>query len=453
MSKSTTCKKIAVLIAVVMVMTQMSCRKEADFIDNPVATASRNYNQGNNNTDIVQSWYALALQLVKETPGHSPAVTARSLGYMGITLYQTVLPGESGAQHSLVGQLNGLTALPAKLRGEQYAESITVNAAMAKIIKSLFGNAAASNLSRIDSLEAAVKQAYSGNLSPAVVTVSANYGRSVADAVFAWSMTDGGHQAYLNNFPASYVAPVGPGLWVSTSPAFPLPMLPYWGSNRTFVAANGAGPIDPPAPPVYSTSTSSAFYTEAMVVYNTVNNLSPAQKEIATYWADGGSSITPPGHNIAIVLQLIRNKNVNLLQAATLLAKTGIGLNDAAIVCWRSKFKINLLRPVSYIRDNISPLWSTFIPTPPFPSYTSGHASFSGVTASLLTDKFGDHFSFTDSTKMAYGFAPRQFNSFDEAAEEAAISRLYGGIHYRFDNANGVTCGRLIGANVTALSW
>lgn len=453
MSKSTTTKKIVVLMAFVMVMIQMSCRKDADFIVSPLITPSGNYNQGNNNTDIVQKWYALALQLVKETPGHNPAVTARSLGYMGITLYQSVLPGESSAQHSLVGQLNGLTTLPTKQRGEQYAESITVNAAMAKIIKSLFANAAVSNLSRIDSLEAAVKLAYSGNLSPAVVTVSGNYGRSVADAVFAWSMTDGGYQAYLNSFPSSYAAPVGPGLWVPTSPAFPLPMLPYWGSNRTFVAANGAGPIDPPAPPVFSTSTSSVFYAEAMIVYNTVNNLTPAQKEIATYWADGGGSITPPGHNIAIVLQMIRNKNVNLLQAATLLAKTGIGLNDAAIVCWRSKFKVNLLRPVSYIRDNISPVWTSFIPTPPFPAYTSGHASFSGVTASLLTDKFGDHFSFTDSTKMAYGFAPRQFNSFDEAAEEAAISRLYGGIHYRFDNANGVACGRLIGANVAALSW
>jgi hypothetical protein len=208
-----------------------------------------------------------------------------------------------------------------------------------------------------------------------------------------------------------------------------------------------------PAVPAYSTDTSSAMYHEAYNVYNTVNNLTQAQKNIASYWADGGGSFTPPGHLISIVVQLIRNRNLNLRDASILLAKAGIGLYDASVVCWKAKFAVNLLRPISYIRNNIDPNWNSFISTPPFPSYTSGHASFSSVTASILSRKFGTHVAFTDSTKVPYGFAARSFTSFDQAAQEAALSRLYGGIHYQMDNDNGYNCGAMIENNVRQLHF
>jgi membrane-associated phospholipid phosphatase len=184
-----------------------------------------------------------------------------------------------------------------------------------------------------------------------------------------------------------------------------------------------------------------------------VNNLSSEQQAIASYWNDGGGSFTPPGHNIAIALQIVRNMNLDLASAAILLAKEGIAENDAGIVCWRAKFGFNLLRPITYIRNYINPTWSTFITTPPFPSYSSGHSTFSGAAAKILTLEFGENFSFTDSTKIPYGFSTRSFTSFQAAAQEAAMSRLYGGIHYRFDNENGFHCGELVALNVENLNW
>src|SRR5207249_3737923 len=173
-------------------------------------------------------------------------------------------------------------------------------------------------------------------------------------------------------------------------------MLPYWGNNRPMVSANNSGPIDPPPPPVFSTSPGSAFYLAAYEVYNTRVQLSAVEKTIALYWADGGGTFTPPGHNLAITLQIIRNRHLNLYEAATLLAKVGIAENDAAIVCWRAKFKMNLLRPVTFIHSYIDPSWTPLIATPPFPTYTSGHSTFSGAAATILTAEIGDQISFID---------------------------------------------------------
>ncbi len=156
---------------------------------------------------------------------------------------------------------------------------------------------------------------------------------------------------------------------------------------------------------------------------------------------------------MAIAIQMIRDHNLDLSKAAILLAKLGIAENDAGIVCWRAKFNTNLLRPISFIRSYIDPSWMPLIITPPFPSYTSGHSSFSGAAAAILTNGIGNDISFTDSSRMADGFTPRSFSNFHVAAQEAAISRLYGGIHYSFDNENGFKCGQLIAMNIEKLNW
>ncbi len=430
------------------------CQKDEELLENPtsVSTSANRFNPGSYDSEILQSWYKMELKLIQETPGHTPPVAARELGYTGIALYEALLVGGTVNNHSLAGQLNGLQALPLRENGKKYAAPEVANAVMARIVKHLFGNISSSNLFSVDSLEQVGELQYATMFQTDVMNRSRDFGYQVADFIYNWSLTDGGHQAYLNLFPA-YAIPVGNGQWMPTPPLYQPPMLPYWGSNRTFVPSNGAGPIDPPASPFFSVTTGSDFYNYALEVYSTVNSLTPAQQQTADFWADGGGTFTPPGHNAAITLAIIKDQHLNLAQATSLMAKVGVAMNDAAIVCWRAKFNSSLMRPITYIRDYIDPNWNSYIPTPPFPAYTSGHASFSGAASKLLTLQFGSNFSFTDSTKIINGFAPRNFSSFDEAALEAANSRLYGGIHYKFDNDNGLVCGQRIAANVAALNW
>ena len=447
-------KELLLLIGLSIVIGT-GCRREEEIISNQNPTVARKgvqNSEGKPDSYIVQSWYNLMMKLIIATPGHTPPIVARSFAYTGVALYESLV-GEMHLHHSLAGQLNGLTSVPQRQYGNSYAATLTANATLARIIKDLFQNASAENLKRIDSLEATNNILHSGQFSEQIIERSRNYGRAVADAVFNWSLTDGGNQAYLNNFPADYLAPVGVDKWVPTPPLYQSAMLPYWGNNRPMASANNSGPIDPPTPPVFSISPGSTFYVAAYEVYNTSLQLSAEEKKIALYWADGGGTFTPPGHNVAITLQMIRNYNLNLYEAAILLAKVGIAENDAGIVCWRAKYSVNLLRPVTFIRSYINSSWVPLLSTPPFPSYTSGHSTFSGAAAAILSSEIGDHISFTDSSKISYGFAARSFNNFSEAAQEAAISRLYAGIHYTFDNVNGFNCGQLIAMNVEHLKW
>jgi membrane-associated phospholipid phosphatase len=401
---------------------------------------------------VAHSWYRLMLKLIIETPGHTPPIAARSFGYTGVTLYESLI-GEMANHNTLVGQLNGLNSVPRRVYGNSYLAPLTANAALARIIKYLFQNASGANLNRIDSMEAANENLYSQHMSQEIINRSNDYGRAVADAIYNWSLSDGGNQAYLNVFPADYIPPIGADKWIPTPPLFQHAMLPYWGNNRQMVLANGIGPVDPPTPIAFSTSAGSSFYQSAYEVYNTSLHLTADQRTMALYWNDGSGTFTPPGHNFAIALQMIRDHDLNLYLAATLLAKLGVAENDAGVVCWRAKFKTNLLRPVTFIRSYIDPSWTSLIPTPPFPTYTSGHSTFSAAAATILSAEIGNQISFTDSTKIAYGFSTRSFSNFIEYAEEAASSRLYGGIHYGFDNENGFSCGKQIASNVEHLNW
>jgi membrane-associated phospholipid phosphatase len=451
-----------ILSAGSLIMLIAGCRKEKSLLYDHQPRLSTNARptvatkEGNGllkfDSYVAQSWYNLMLKLIKETPGHTPPIAARSFGYAGVALYESLL-GDMPQHHSLSGQLQGLISIPGRKYGNAYSAPVTANAALARIVKYLFANASTTNKDRIDSLESANNKIYSKAVSEIIFNRSRDYGRAVAEAVFGWSLTDGGHQGYLNNFPADYTPPVGVGYWTPTPPLNQPAMLPHWGINRPMVAANGIGPIDPPMPPAFSTIEGSSFYDAAFEVYTIRLHLSSEQQAIALYWADGGGSFTPPGHNMAIAIQMIRNYDLDLSDAAILLAKLGVAENDAGIVCWRAKFNTNLLRPISYIRSYIDPSWMPLINTPPFPSYTSGHSTFSGAAAAILTAEIGDNISFTDSSKITDGLLPRSFINFNMAAKEAAVSRLYGGIHYSFDNENGLKCGQLIANNVESLKW
>ncbi len=449
-------KKLVPFISLsILIVT--GCSKQDQIIPHQNTTVLPSNAEAQNSANrfdsyVAQTWYNLMMKLIVETPGHTPPIAARSFGYTGVTLYESLV-GEMANHPSLVGQLNELTSMPQRKYGNSYIAPVTANAALAGIIKYLFQNASVANMSRIDSLEFANENLYSKHFNEKHIARSRDYGRAVADAVFNWSLSDGGNQAYLNIFPADYIPPAGADKWVPTPPLFQPAMLPYWGNNRPMVFADGTVHVDPPAPPAFSTSPGSPFYNAAYEVYNTGLHLSPEQNTIAQYWADGGATFTPPGHNVAITLQMIRNHHLNLSEAAILLAKVGIAENDAGIVCWRAKYIWNLLRPVTYIQTYIDPSWLPLNGTPPFPGYTSGHSTFSAATSTILSAEIGDHVSFTDSSKISYGFSPRSFKSFNEYAHEAAISRLYGGIHYSFDNKKGFSCGQQIAMNVEHLHW
>jgi hypothetical protein len=208
----------------------------------------------------------------------------------------------------------------------------------------------------------------------------------------------------------------------------------------------------PPGPPAFSTVPGSQFHAAALEVYTTGGLLTDVQKTIAHYWADGaGQTGTPSGHWIAIVAQISRNNGLSLMAAAEAFARVGVAVHDAFLECWHTKYSYDLQRPVTCINKHIDPTWVPYITTPGFPSYHSGHSAQSGAAATILTDLFGS-MSFKDTTHTDHGLlppqVPRTFSSFDAAADEAAASRLYGGIHYPFDNDDGLGSGWCIGDRI-----
>jgi hypothetical protein len=394
-------------------------------------------------SDVASVWFDRLYDMVK-TEQSSPPVASRIYAIAAVTLYEAIVPG-SRENKSLVGQLNALASVPQLDPHKTYHWPTVANAALAQAIKGLFPTASSDSLSAINTLEEAFAAQFQARVPPPVYDRSVAQGQAVAEAMLMWAATDG--FTILNNCP--YTPPAGPGLWMPTPPSFaPQSLQPCWGQLRPLVLIAG-GECAPPPPPMYSTDPTSNFYALALEAYQINLTLTDEQATIAEYWADNaGATGTPPGHWIAIVGQLARTQSLSLMAAAEAYARVGLAVADAFISCWQIKYISNLLRPVSYIRAVIDVDWLPLLVTPSFPSYTSGHSTQSGAVATVLTDLFGVQ-AFTDTTHSDHGLTPpqtpRTFTSFDEAADEAAVSRLYAGIHYPFDNDNGLAQGRCIG--------
>lgn len=407
---------------------------------------------------VATAWFTFYGQLIQSTEGFTPPVAARAIGYAGVTLYEAVVWGQPDYQ-SLVGQLNGLTTLPKPVAGQPYHWPLVANSALATITRVLFRNTSTENKAAIALLESQLSTLYQPAAEPATVARSVHYGQALAAAVAGWAMTDGGHEGQLHNFIPDYKAVNVPGAWVPTAPAFlTTPLQPHWGKNRPFVLhLEQACVAKPPLP--YSEAVDSPFYRQAEEVYNTVRLLTPEQRMIALYWSDdAGRTVTPPGHVLSIATQVLQTERASLALAAETYAKVGMAVTDAFIGCWQTKYQYNRVRPISYIQLLIDPLWNTPtvtdpVITPPFPEYTSGHSVQSAAVAEVLTDLFGSQVAFTDHTNDRRGFLPRTYPSFWAMANEAAMSRLYGGIHYRDAIEQGLAQGRCIGQQILAVQF
>lgn len=396
-------------------------------------------------SDVAVGWFELSYDAVK-AQGMAPPVAARAYGVLGVVLYQALVPGMPN-HTTLSGQVNQLGPTPSGVAGYPYHWPAVANKALSVAAAKLFAAAPAANISALNAYYKQNAWAYRLQLPSASFLRSEKLGADVANAVLAWAATDGASQAMSN---CVYTPPQTPEAWQPTPPAFaPNPALPCWGSVRPFVLAS-PGQCAPGQPIPYSEAPGSAFYADAWEVYETGINLSSDEATIALYWADGPKDTgTPPGHWIALTSQLLSDLDLSLGDAAEAYARVGMAVADAFIACWYTKYQYNLLRPVTYIQKVIDPAWMPYITTPAFPEYTSGHSTQSGAACVMLTQFFGN-LPFTDFTHQAHNqlptLAPRSFQNFIEAAGEAAMSRLYGGIHYSTGNMNGLAQGECIGA-------
>jgi hypothetical protein len=195
----------------------------------------------------------------------------------------------------------------------------------------------------------------------------------------------------------------------------------------------------------YATDSTSEMYQQAKKVYHTDKYVTEEQRTIAQYWADDpGETFTPPGHWMYILNNFVQSEDMKLDEASELYALVATAMNDACITVWHTKYRVNLLRPKTYIREYFEPQWEAYVETPPFPGYTSGHSGFSGAAATILTELIGDNKSFIDSSHVQIGLQPREFKSFNAAAEEAAYSRMFGGIHFEVDIFDGLEQGKCV---------
>ncbi len=402
--------------------------------------------------DVLQTWYSLALELVRHTATYSPPVASRTFAYLGLVAFEAVASG-GGALQTLAGQLPDLKPLPARLRDHKYDEANILHGALQFAVLQLFSHTGPSGIRAIDAVGQKIHAALNTGISESRIKHSRAYGEALAKHVIDWSVNDGGAEIVNMGFPGSFTPVAAPGHWKPTSVIRmqQAPLLPGWGNNRTFAIANGAACALPP-PPAYSEEKTSVFYQQAYEVYDTVKNITSEQRLIARFWSDDPMlSPTPPGHWMFIALDILKTRNASIEDSVDLLARLGMAVSDAFVACWKSKFDYDLLRPVTYIKKVIDKTWEPILITPPFPEYPSGHSAQSGAAATVLTQFFGENFAYDDMTHVREKLPVRPYRNFWDAANEAGISRLYGGIHFRAAVERGLDQGRCVGAAVNAL--
>ena len=377
----------------------------------------------------------------------SPPQASRVYAYASVAAYEAI-----AATHpdrvSLAGQLTGFEAPPAP-EGSVHGPTASLFALLA------VGEALTFSDQDVRAYgDEAYDQVRDAGLGRGLANRSRDYGRAVAEHVLAWAAQDG--YAQTRSGPA-YTVTGEPGTWKPTPPAYMDAIEPNWAVLRPFVL-DSAAQFKPPPPPPYSLDPGSDFRRQVDEVYQVTQAMTDEQRDIAAFWdcnpyvmhtrghaMFATKKITPGGHWMGIAAIASRQAGDDTAAAAEAYARTALALADGFISVWDEKYRSRLVRPETVINEHLDETWEPLLQTPPFPEYSSGHSVISGAAAEALTALYGEPFAFDDDTEVPYGLPVRSFDSFRQAAEEAAISRLYGGIHYRMAADLGLEQGRGVG--------
>ena len=437
------------------------CKKDDPFVTNAGQVA-------NYDANIALGWNKVYLEVERYTPGYRPPIAARALGYIGMAAYESTVSGMGNGYQSLAPNFKGL-AIPTAEKGKEYQWPIVLNACYARSFRLFFPTVPAAQGKLITILEDEVNKGLISRMPLDVYNRSVEYGKKVAEAVFAHSSTDGiAHQAYLNPTDKNYPDGTKPGEWKRTFPDFGNPLLPKWGECRTMAISKADMQI--PAPVPYSEDPKSEYYKQAKEVQTVVNNIK-AKKDyegnwIADFWSDdcAGRTMTPAGRWISVMNQVVGQQKPDLQKAVVGYAKLGLALCDAGIACWDQKYKWNVERPQSYIRRVLGEKdWNSIMcisegvgKTPPFPAYPSGHSTFGAAAAEILNTTYGASYPMYDKShafRTEFIGTPRKFKNFDAMADENAYSRIPIGVHFRMDCKEGLDLGYRVGKKVNAMAW
>lgn len=383
----------------------------------------------------------------------SPPVASRIYAYPNIAAYQ-VLNLENGNYQSLNNQLNGLQIATVNKTNNEINKPLAALIAYLDVAKELV-------FSKEDLIE--VRDSLYTNWSSKnknQFTEAKEYGLAVSSKIIFWMQQD--QYTETRTMPNFNVHSDDPARWQPTPPAYMNGIEPHWKKIRPFVL-NSSAQFKPIPPPKFSLEKGTDFYKEVMDLYEMTNNIrkngdTSEEVAIAQFWdcnpyvsvnkghfMFASKKITPGAHWIGICKIASEKTNADFEKTVFAYTKTSIAIFDAFISCWDEKYRSNLIRPETLINKYIDNTWTPLLQTPPFPEYTSGHSVVSGAAAEVLTTIFGDDFAFDDTTEIPYGLPVRSFTSFRNAAKEAAISRIYGGIHYNSAVKNGLTQGVSLG--------
>ena len=401
--------------------------------------------------DLQNAYQAITDILVHDI--FSPPVAARVYAYSGAAAYEVVAQSHTDYR-SLAGQFHEFPTVEPAPTDENYVPELASLHALGVVGKALIFSE-----DRMQTHMDGLFEKMSEHHSAEAIAVSRDYGQRVAEAVLNWAQGDNYNQSRTFT---KYEINDDPMRWKPTPPDYMDGIEPHWRNIRTLVmdSAQMFKPVPPPTP---SLDTASKFYKDLMEVYHTVNNLTPEQEAIAQFWDCNPyvsvhrghvmlatKKITPGGHWMGITGIACRKDGADYGTTINAHLRAATGLFDGFISCWDEKYRSELVRPETVINENFDENWTPLLQTPPFPEYTSGHSVISGAAGVMLTGVFGENFAFQDSTERVYGLPDRSYESFTAASDEAAISRLYGGIHYMPAIEIGVHQGRTLGAYLDA---